>query len=104
MKNEIRVNRVGNAGTSEIRALDLGIGTDMLEDEIHADISGHTKERSDLGDVAPSDKYFMVHIMRAASDLINTYDAGLSNGAIKTRMRRIADDLIYVLESDAVIK
>lgn len=29
MKNEIRVNRIYNAGTSEIRALDLGIGTDM---------------------------------------------------------------------------
>lgn len=42
-------------------------------------------------------KCMMSSIMRAASDLINTYDSALSDGAIKTRMLRISEDLIYAV-------
>jgi hypothetical protein len=40
------------------------------------------------------DKTLMVAIMIAAADLIQTYNSGLSTETTKTRMLRIADDLI----------
>ena len=41
------------------------------------------------------DETLMVAIMIAAADLIQTYNSGLSTGTTKTRMMRIADDLIH---------
>jgi hypothetical protein len=40
------------------------------------------------------EKELMIVIMHAAADLIQTYNSGLSNSAIRVRMQRIADDLI----------
>ena len=40
----------------------------------------------------------MIAIMKAASDLISTYNSGLSPGAIKARMVRISDDLKYAVD------
>ena len=41
-----------------------------------------------------TEKELMADIMTAATDLIQTYDSGLSTAAIRTRMERIADDLL----------
>ena len=46
------------------------------------------------------EKELMVAIMNASGDLIQTYDSGLSTEAIKTRMKRIATDLIYAVGND----
>lgn len=43
-------------------------------------------------------KCMMIGIMKAAGDLISTYDASLSEAAIKTRVLRISDDLKYLCE------
>lgn len=37
-------------------------------------------------------------IMRASVGLIQTYNSGLSEQSIKTRMARIASDLVYATE------
>ena len=42
-------------------------------------------------------KCLMITIMKAASDLIQTYGSGLSDSAIRTRMARISDDLLYAV-------
>ena len=41
-----------------------------------------------------TEKELMTAIMTAATDLIQTYDSSLSTSAIRTRMERIADDLL----------
>jgi hypothetical protein len=43
-------------------------------------------------------KCLMITIMKAASDLIQTYGSGLSDGDIRDRMVRISGDLLYGAE------
>lgn len=42
------------------------------------------------------DKLIQVSL-RAAVDLIQTHDSGLTESAVKTRMERIAEDLLYAI-------
>lgn len=45
-----------------------------------------------------TEECLMISIMKSASDLINTYNGGLSVSAIKARMVRISDDLKYAVD------
>ena len=45
------------------------------------------------------EKELMVVVMNAAEELIQTYNSGLSNNGIRTRMKRIADDLTLAAET-----
>lgn len=42
----------------------------------------------------------MIATMKAAADLIKTYNSGLSQNAIQTRMERIADDLLVAVKAE----
>ena len=42
--------------------------------------------------------------LRAAVDLIQTHDSGLTESAVKTRMERIAEDLLYAVNNKEATK